>query len=151
MTGSEPAVALVREGYSRFRDEDFAALLDFFLSTSSADVELFSRLGGVSGEPYRGHDGIREWLADIQEVFERFVPWHDELRALGSDRVVVLGGISFRARESGVGMSECAGWIYEFEQGLLQRVLFFSTPEEAVEEAERRRRAEAASPPAHGR
>ncbi len=132
--------ALVREGYARFQASDYELLLDFFLSCSAPDVELHSRLGSFYGEPYRGHDGIRTWLADIQENFARFTPWHDELRAFGTERVLVLGGISFRARESGVDMSECAGWIYEFEQGLLCQVLFFGTPEEAVEEAERRRR-----------
>lgn len=89
-------IALVREGYARFRDGDFALLLEFFLSTSSPNVELFSRLGSFNGEPYRGHDGIREWLADIDETFERFLPWHDELRPMGHDRILVLGGEGVR-------------------------------------------------------
>ena len=106
---SEANAELVREGFARWQAGDYDSLLDFFLTNTAADIELHSRFGGFTGEPYRGHDGVRAWLADIQENFERFAPWLDETVAAGDDQVVATGGISFRARESGVDMAERLG------------------------------------------
>jgi ketosteroid isomerase-like protein len=126
-------VALVREGYARWRAGDYDLLLDFLLANAAPDIELYSRFGGFSGTPYRGHDGLRAWLAEIQETFERFEPWVDQAREVGDDRVVAIGGISFRARESGVDMAERLGWVYEFHNGRLRRMMFYASPGEALE------------------
>ena len=129
---AEELIALVREAFARWEACDYEGLLEFLLANSTADVELCSRLAGVHGETYRGHEGVQAWLADIQENFERFVPWQDELRDAGSDRVVAVGGISFRARESGVDMDVPWGWIYEFRDRRLERMLFYGSPSEAL-------------------
>ena len=133
---SRPPVELVRDAFAHWQVGDYGVLLDFFLTRSTPDVELCSRLAGVGGETYRGHDGLRAWLADIQENFERFTPWQEDVREAGSDRVVAVGGISFRARESGVDMDVPWGWIYEFSEGQLSRMLFYGSPGEALEAAE---------------
>ena len=98
---SHENVEVVRRVVARWGADDYDVLLDFLISIAAPDIELYSRFGGLSGEPYRGHDGVRAWVADIRENFERFGPWLDEARAVGEDRVVVLGGIKGRARESG--------------------------------------------------
>lgn len=124
---------LVREGYAHFQAGDYERLLDFLLSNASPDVEIYSRFGGFSGEPYRGHDGLRAWLAEIQENFDRFEPWIDEARDAGADRILAFGGIRFRARESGIDMAERMGWVYEFRDGRLRRMLFYASPGDALE------------------
>jgi ketosteroid isomerase-like protein len=130
---SQENVEIVRQGIGRWRDGDDDILLDFLISNSAPDIELYSRFGGFSGEPYRGHDGVRAWVADIRENFERFDPWLDEARAVGDDRVLAFGGIRFRARESGVDMAERMGWVYEFRDGLLRRMMFYGSSSEALE------------------
>jgi ketosteroid isomerase-like protein len=133
---SQEDVALVREGYARWQAGDYPLLLDFLLASAAPDIEIYSRFGGFSGTPYRGHDGVRAWLAEIQENFERFEPWVDEAREAGDDQVVATGGISFRARESGIDMAERMGWIYEFRNGRVRRMMFYGSPGEALEAAE---------------
>ncbi|MET0511014.1 MAG: nuclear transport factor 2 family protein [Thermoleophilaceae bacterium] len=130
---SHENVEIVRQGVARWRAGDDDVLLDFLISNSAPDIELYSRFGGFSGEPYRGHDGVRAWVADIRENFERFDPWLDEARAVGDDRVLAFGGIRFRARESGVDMAERMGWVYEFRDGLLRRMMFYGSSSEALE------------------
>ena len=130
---SQENVEIVRQGVARWRAGDDDVLLDFLISNSAPDIELYSRFGGFSGEPYRGHDGVRAWVADIRENFERFDPWLDEARAVGDDRVLAFGGIRFRARESGVDMAERMGWVYEFRDGLLRRMMFYGSSSEALE------------------
>jgi ketosteroid isomerase-like protein len=129
---SQENVELVRQGFARWQAADYNRLLDFFLTNAAPDIELYSRFGGFSGEPYRGGDGVRAWLADIQENFERFTPWQAEVRAVGADRVVAVGGIGFRARGSGVDMAERMGWVFEFRNGQLRRMRFYGSPSEAL-------------------
>ena len=125
-------VAMVREAFARWQAGDYDRLLEFMLANSSPDVEVHSLLGLVEGEPYEGHAGIRTWVGDIQANFEHFAPWHDELREVGPDRVVAMGGIRFRARESGVEMEVPWGWVFEFGDGQLRRLLFYGSPAEAL-------------------
>jgi ketosteroid isomerase-like protein len=130
---SKRKLALIRAGYARWQAGDYDLLLDFFLATAAPDIELYSRLGDFMGAPYRGHDGLRAWLAEIQENFVQFEPWLDEVRDAGDDRLVAIGGIRFRARESGIDMAERLGWVYEFRNGRLSRMMFYGSPGEALE------------------
>ncbi|MBA3262901.1 MAG: nuclear transport factor 2 family protein [Thermoleophilaceae bacterium] len=132
---SEELVTLVCEAFARWKAGDYEQLGDFFVANATPDVELCTRLGGLGGEPYIGHDGVRAWLADIQENFESFTPWQEEVLEAGADRVVAVGGIRFRARESGIDMNVPWGWIYEFSTGRLNRMLFYGSPGEALEAA----------------
>jgi ketosteroid isomerase-like protein len=130
---NEQNLELVREGYGHFRAGDYDRVLEFLLTNAAPDVEICSRFGGFSGEPYRGHEDLRAWLAEIQENFDRFEPWIDEARDAGDDRVLAFGGIRFRASESGIDMSERMGWVYTFGEGRLHRMMFYGSPAEALE------------------
>src|ERR687898_2609730 len=65
---SQENVELVREGFARWNQGDY----EFFVSSTGPDTELLSRFGSLTGEPYRGHRGAREWLADIQQSFREW-------------------------------------------------------------------------------
>jgi len=75
---------------------------------------------------------VREWLTDIQQSFERFDLWLDDVRDLG-DGVLAIGGINLRARGSGLDMQEPMGWVFEFRDGRLARMRFYAHPGEALE------------------
>ena len=89
--------AVVRHAYAIWGAGDYDALLKFFLDSTASDVELHSRFGGLAGEPYRGHDGVRSWLADIQENLS--VSSVVERSAAGDDRSLSVRN-SFRARRA---------------------------------------------------
>jgi ketosteroid isomerase-like protein len=125
---SQDNVEIVREGFARWNEGDY----DFLFESAAPDVELLSRFGSLTGEPYRGREGVREWLADIQQNFERFDLWLDDVRDLGDD-VLAIGGIEMRARGSGVDLKEPMGWVLEFRDGLLARMRFYAQPAEALE------------------
>jgi ketosteroid isomerase-like protein len=126
---------VVRRAYALWNRSDYDSLLELLLDNSAPEVEIHSRFGSLGGEPFRGHDGVRAWLTEVQENFERFEPWLDEALPAGDDRIVVLGGISFQARESGLDMDERMGWIHEFRDGLLRRMLFYGSQAEALRAA----------------
>jgi ketosteroid isomerase-like protein len=125
---SQENVELVRQGFARWNEGDY----DFFFNSAAPDIELLSRFGSLTGEPYRGHEGVREWLADIQQSFERFDLWLDDVRDLG-DEVLAIGGLNLRARGSGLDMKEPMGWVLEFRDGRVARMRFYARPAEALE------------------
>jgi ketosteroid isomerase-like protein len=125
---SQENVELVREGFARWNAGDH----DFFFNAAAPDIELLSRFGSLTGEPYRGHRGVREWIADIQQSFERFELWLDEVRDLG-DAVLAIGGINLRARGSGLDLKEPMGWVVEFREGRVVRMQFYAQPAQALE------------------
>jgi ketosteroid isomerase-like protein len=65
---SQENVELVREGFARWNQGDY----EFFFNSTAPDTELLSRFWSLTGEPYRGHRGAREWLADIQQSFREW-------------------------------------------------------------------------------
>jgi ketosteroid isomerase-like protein len=119
---------LIREGFAGWNEGDY----DFILNSAAIDIEIFSRFGSLTREPYRGRRGVREWLAEIQLGFERFDLWLDEARDLADD-VLAIGGISFRARGSGIDMKERMSWVFEFREGRVARMRFYAPPTDALE------------------
>ena len=65
---SQENVELVREGFARWNKGDY----DFLISAATPDVELHSRFGKLTGEPYRGRSGCaqvaRGYRAELRAV-----------------------------------------------------------------------------------
>src|SRR6185503_15306835 len=66
----------------------------------SEEGVFFAARSAVEGA-YRGHDGVRRFMADNVENFEKFEPNYPDIRDLG-DRVLAIGTIHVRGRGSGV-------------------------------------------------
>jgi len=92
-------------------DENVEAFLEVNEAIRRGDVEallrhvdeegvLLAARSAVEGA-YRGHDGIRRFMADNSENFEKFEPDFRDVRDLG-DRVLAIGTIRVRGRGSGV-------------------------------------------------
>jgi ketosteroid isomerase-like protein len=69
----------------------------------------------MTGDSFRGLDGVRRWMAEIDEQFEDWVLTIDEIRSATGDRLLVLGGVHFRGRSSGVEFDQSMGWLVDFE------------------------------------
>jgi ketosteroid isomerase-like protein len=86
------------------------------------DVEIQTGIGDAfQGEPFRGHEGARQWLAALDENFETWEIVMDDVHEDG-DTVLVLGSVHARGRGSGIELVQDVGWIYEFEDGKLIRL-----------------------------
>jgi ketosteroid isomerase-like protein len=125
---SQANVELIMRGIERFNAGD----RNFLAAQLHPDAEIHSRFGTAFGQdPYRGEQGVRDWMDELDRSFESFRITHDEVRDLG-DRVLALGQVEIRARGSGIEMTQPMGWVYEVEGGKLTRLLFFSTHAEAL-------------------
>ena len=99
---------VVRAIYDAFARRD----LDAVLRHLSPDCELhLIGTGRIAGrtEPYRGHEGMREYFADVERVWEALVLHADDFRIIPGS-VIVIGHVTGRrdgldVRRSAVGVA----------------------------------------------
>ena len=86
----------------------------------------------VEGGEYHGHDGLDQYLKDLDEAFEYLYPEIRDMLDAG-ELIVGLGTIRYRGRGSGVETESAAGWIFKFSDGKLLLFRAFRDPEQALE------------------
>ncbi len=83
---------------------------------------------------FRGHDGVREMISDLNEAFGEFQIEISEVRDLG-DRLVAIGHIRARGKGSGVETETPFALITEIKNGKTTSVRGYLDPKEALENA----------------
>ena len=91
------------------------------------------QLGG-GDTVYRGYDGVREGIRDGEDAFSEVHAELSEVRDLG-ERVVAIGRLRGRGKESGALTESALAWIVDFEGGKVIRVREYLDPEKALEAA----------------
>jgi ketosteroid isomerase-like protein len=85
----------------------------------------------LEGIVYRGHQGVRQFVSDMDEDWEAFridpLEFHDR-----QERVAVIGRVSALG-QSGVEIDSTAGFVFELQRGRIRRIISHSDPEEALE------------------
>ena len=99
------------------------------------DVEWHAMLPMLGGDAvYRGHEGVRAWLRDLEEAFAETHLEFPEIRDLG-DRIVAIGRLRARGRESGAETEMPIAYVVEFKNRKGFRVRTYLDPKEALEAA----------------
>ena len=128
---SQKNVEVVRRALEAFPRGD----LEEMLSYMDPEGELHSAIvGGAEGNVYRGHEGFRRWYADSFDSFESLQNEWSEFRDLG-DRVLALGRVRARGRESGVELDSPLGWVFTVRRGKLVKAEGFLSRAQALEAA----------------
>jgi ketosteroid isomerase-like protein len=96
-----------------------------------ADAELVPMRAVFEGTVYRGTDGFKALLKDMREEWEDFRLEPEELREIEGSRVLVLGRIKYRPRESEMELEAPAAWLCEFRDGKVAKVQFYAHEEAA--------------------
>ena len=78
---------------------------DALVALCEPDVEFRSRIAEADDVTYRGHDGVRVYIASLAEVFE-WVQTEPLDVVEESDRAVVCNRFRARGRQSGVEIEE---------------------------------------------
>ena len=101
---------IVRGVFDAFSRRDLAALLDL-ADPGIVFVPPTGRLAGRT-EPYRGHQGLRVYFADVARVWEELTVEPLEFHRAGDDTVVAIG----RVYAWGVGrvVDAPVGWLWRF-------------------------------------
>jgi ketosteroid isomerase-like protein len=125
---SEQNVGLHRGAIKAFNARDF----DAFIAFCDPDIELHSAMTVPGGAGYRGHDGVRRWIGDLEDA------WGDELRIepeaffdLGEHTVVwqVLHG---RGRQSGADVALPTAAVSKWRDGLVVSFKTYAHREDAL-------------------
>jgi ketosteroid isomerase-like protein len=120
---------LVRRGAEFYNQRDPEAGLELWHPDCEWHPYFSAEVEGSSG--YRGHDGMRQWFRDTDEMFSS-VNWEvDKVRDLGDDRVLALGRLRATGRQSGVEVNSPIGQLFEFRDGRVLRGWAYLSHEEA--------------------
>src|SRR3954453_16708843 len=85
----------------------------------------------VEGDPgYHGHNGMRAWFEDVDEMFEEGGVDLDQYRQVGG-RLPLLGRMTARDRVSGAQVSSEVAWVVEPRGERFQRGWAYTSHEEA--------------------
>jgi ketosteroid isomerase-like protein len=109
---------VVKAIYAAFARRD----LDGALRYLAPDCELHAAgTAAAAGResPYRGHDGVRAYFADVAAVWEELVLHAEDFRVVPGS-VIVIGHVS--ARRDGQPLSRSIVWTWRLRDGLATSV-----------------------------
>src|SRR3954454_14292650 len=118
---------MVRGVFARWNEGNFQPREE----ETNPDIEVVTQTARLHGQPYRGLEGVRRWIAETLEAFEEWNLRLDEVQSMG-ERVLGVGHIHLRGRESGVDIDAPCAWIFDFRDGRCTR---FETFVNRVDEA----------------
>ena len=127
------SVELVSRAFSAFNRRDEAELL----SLCHPDIEWIPMRSSAQGRVYRGHDGVREALADVGAEFEELR--NDPRRWLDlGERLVVAGRLVAKERRGGLRIDIPGAWLCELRDGKVAYLRAFPDEEAALSHARER-------------
>jgi ketosteroid isomerase-like protein len=130
---SQENVEEFRRAVEAYNRRDIDAFLDAFdpvVETHPLTLAMF----GQEATVYRGHEGIRQFVRDVDEVLSEVEVRVLEVRDLG-ERLVASGRLHARGRASGAEVESRVGWLVEFKDGRVIRMIDYLDPQEALEAA----------------
>ncbi len=106
-------IEVVRGLYDAFERRDLDAMLAAFSDDAELHFEGTARLAGRS-QPYRGHQGLREYLVDVDRLWEELVLHATDYRAVPGS-VIVMGHIT--GRRQGLDVRRASVWTWKVKDG----------------------------------
>ncbi len=106
-------IEVVRGLYDAFERRDLDAMLAGFADDALLHFEGTARLAGRT-EPYVGHDGLREYLADVERLWDELVLHATDYRAVPGS-VIVMGHIT--GRRQGLDVRRSSVWTWKVSGG----------------------------------
>jgi ketosteroid isomerase-like protein len=124
---SQANVEIVRRSFEAFNARDVDALV----SLAAEDCEWVPLRAQLEGMVYRGHEGVRQFVSDMDDDWESFridpLEFHEH-----GERVAVTGQVAALG-QSGVRIESVAGFVFELHHSRIRRIASHSDPEEALE------------------
>jgi len=124
---SDKDLEIIRVGVEALNRGD----VDGLAEALDPDVELVPLRAVLDGTVYRGHGGMRRWLADMGEDWTRFELDLQEVRELEGGQVLVQATMRLRGK-SGVALDSSAAWLCELRGGRVSRIQFFADADSAL-------------------
>jgi ketosteroid isomerase-like protein len=126
---AESAEELVRRAYRAFSERD----IDTLKQLADPAIEIHTVTGMIAGrdEPYRGHEGVLEYMRDVAEQWDEIELSPGAFHALSDSRLVVFGRV--RARRELAVIDAPNAWLWEVAEGRIRSARVFGDPQTARE------------------
>jgi ketosteroid isomerase-like protein len=125
----ESRLELLRRGYDALNRRD----LEGAMRDAHPDIEIFTSGAFLdAGTVYRGLEGLGEFLAMLDDAFERLEYELEEAHEVDADRVLALIHVRGRGKGSGVEVDIRAGHLWTLRDEKALRMQAFATREEAL-------------------
>jgi ketosteroid isomerase-like protein len=125
---SQENVEVVRRSFEAFNARD----VDQLVGLSHPDCEWLPFRAQLEGIVYRGHEGVRRFVRDMDEDWAAFridpLEFHDR-----GERIAVIGRVRARGRGGSVDIDSLAGFAFELRSRRVMRLTSHSDPEAALE------------------
>jgi uncharacterized protein len=120
-------IELVKAAFAAFAARD----LETVLALADPEIELTAPTGEQAGrtEPYRGHDGLREYFRDVASIWEELRLTPREFREEGG-LILVTGKVSARSRSRTVTGS--TGWVWRVRDAKVVFVRVYASAADAI-------------------
>ena len=115
----------------RFADAITSGDREAAIAPCHPEIEFYSVLG-ISGRAYLGHDGIRQYLDDVESAWEDWTVEVERISGAEDGRVVIVMTMHARGRGSGVTLGERTAHIWTLRDGMLLRNQPYREPEQAL-------------------
>jgi ketosteroid isomerase-like protein len=128
---SEANAQVARQSFERICARDIDALLELY----HPEIEFLPLTGTrVESGGYIGHQGVRDYFDEADEIWELMQPRAEHVQTVGDD-VLVVGGCAVRGRGSGARSDNPMAWVLTLRDGKVIRHRGFATADEAFEAA----------------
>jgi ketosteroid isomerase-like protein len=125
---SERNVEVLRDLFEAYNARD----IERFIACCDPGVELETAFAAVGGEVYHGHDGLRTWHRDVEDVWGGAV--HAEVEAyfdLG-ERALVFYVLHGRGKHSGVEVAMSVALAARWRDGLIVYMKSYAHRQDAL-------------------
>jgi ketosteroid isomerase-like protein len=126
-------VETFKRGLEAYNRRDAEAMLEDLDPGVEWYPALLVMLGGEA-TVYRGHEGVRALLRDVDETLAEIHVEFTEIRDLG-ERIVAIGRIRTRGKTSGAVTESDLGYVADFKNEKVSRIRTYLDPREALEAA----------------
>jgi ketosteroid isomerase-like protein len=127
---SQEDVEIIRRGYADLNRRDVEAWLDAF----HPNAEMYDLAGGPEAPARQGHDGLREWVETMDEIWEGGRHEPEQFIDAG-DFVVVALRVRARRRDVRLPFDLPLFHVFEMRAGRIQRGTAYLDKAEALEAA----------------
>ena len=130
---SQENVEVFKRGVEASNRRDVEAVLEELDPEVEWHPAMAALLGGKT-TVFRGHEGVREMLRELDEAFAEIHMEFSEIRDLG-ERIVAIGRRRARGRVSGAETETPLCYVIEVKNGKAIRIQSYLDPREALEAA----------------
>jgi ketosteroid isomerase-like protein len=117
----------IRQAYRAFAERDLERLIE--LADESIEVSTVTGLLSGRTEPYRGYEGLEQYMTDLAATWKRIELQPQQFNQLDQERVLVFGRV--RAWHERGFLDSSNAWLWTLREDKVISVQVFADPSEA--------------------